>query len=306
MTATEPACAGPASDVFKTVAQQGPPRPDRRDACIVYIYPTGPLMGQRYPLSAGPVLIGRNDDCQVPNPDASVSRHHARIELRDDGRYHVTDLGSTNKTFINNTALADGALADGDYLRIGNCIYRFLASGNLEAEYHEEIYRLTVLDGLTGVPNRRYFQEFVEREVARAVRHERPLALALMDIDHFKQVNDRLGHLAGDLTLRQVAATAAAVVRRDELFARYGGEEFALVLPESDGPAAAAACERVRQAVAAHEFVFNKQPYKVTVSIGIGVLAGDGPATAAELVRRADAMLYRAKADGRNRVCAAG
>jgi diguanylate cyclase (GGDEF)-like protein len=292
--------------VFKTVAQQGPPRPDRRDACIVYIYPTGPLMGQRYLLAGDPVLIGRNDDCQVPNPDASVSRHHARIELRDDGRYHVTDLGSTNKTFINNTALADGALCDGDYLRIGNCIYRFLASGNLEAEYHEEIYRLTVLDGLTGVPNRRFFQEFVEREVARAVRHNRPLALALMDIDHFKQVNDRFGHLAGDLALRQVAATTAAVVRRDELFARYGGEEFALVLPESDGPAAAAACERVRKAVAAQEFVFNKQPYKVTVSLGVGVLAGDGPATAAELIRRADAMLYRAKANGRNRVCAAG
>src|SRR5204862_6793913 len=128
---------------------------------------------------------------------------------RADGRYHVTDLGSTNGTFVNNVPRADSPLADGDYLRIGNCIYRFLASGNLEAEYHEEIYRLTVLDGLTGVPNRRFFEEFVERQVVRAVRHKRPLALALMDIDHFKQVNDRMGHLAGDLTLRQVAAVAA-------------------------------------------------------------------------------------------------
>ena len=209
--------AGQTVDALKTVARQDPPRPEHRDACIVYIYPTGPLMGQRYRLAGGPVLVGRNDDCQVPNTDASVSRHHARVELRADGRYHVTDLGSTNGTFVNNVSRADSPLADGDYLRIGNCIYRFLASGNLEAEYHEEIYRLTVLDGLTGVPNRRYFEEFVEREVVRAVRHQRPLALALLDIDHFKQVNDRMGHLAGDLTLRQVAAVAGSVVRRDEL-----------------------------------------------------------------------------------------
>lgn len=274
----------------------------RREACIVHIYPKGPLIGRRYPLADAVVLIGRNDDCQVQNTDASVSRHHARIELRG-GSYHVTDNGSTNGTFVNNVPRTEWPLDDGDYLRIGNCIYRFLAGGNVEAEYHEEIYRLAILDGLTGVPNRRYFDEFLEREVARAVRYKRPLALALLDVDHFKQVNDRLGHVAGDLTLRQVAVAVTDTVRRDEIFARYGGEEFALLLPEADAEQAAAVCERVREAVAAQELVFSGQRYRVTVSIGIGVTAGGAEMSPAELVKAADAQMYRAKAAGRNRVC---
>jgi diguanylate cyclase (GGDEF)-like protein len=292
------------SETFKT-PEQSPVRRETRDACIVYIYPTGPLMGSRYPLGSGPVLIGRSDDCQVPNVDASVSRHHARIELRADGHYHVTDLGSTNGTFVNNVMKADSPLRDGDYLRIGNCIYRYLAGDNLEAEYHEEIYRLTVLDALTDIPNRRYFQEFLDREIARAARYRRPLSLALLDIDHFKLVNDGLGHIAGDMTLRQLVACVRGIVRRDELFARYGGEEFALVLPELDLGTAAAVCERIRQTIEGHTFVFNKQRYPVTVSIGIGVMGADEEVGPNELIRRADAMLYEAKRAGRNRVCPA-
>jgi diguanylate cyclase (GGDEF)-like protein len=303
MTTAEP--AEQSLETYKT-PQQAAPRVARREACIVYIYPTGPLMGSRYPLGADPVLIGRNDDCQVPNADPSVSRHHARLDLRDDGRYYVTDLGSTNGTFVNNVPQPEMPLADGDYLRIGNCIYRFLAGGNLEAEYHEEIYRLTVQDALTMVPNRRYFQEFVDREIARAARHRRPLALALLDIDHFKKINDGMGHLAGDLTLRQLATCVNGIIRRDELLARYGGEEFAVVLPELDLGKAITACERIRQAVEEKDFVFNKTHYRLTVSVGIGVMADEPAIPTSELVRRADVMLYEAKKAGRNRVCPAG
>ena len=114
--------------------------------------------------------------------------------------------GSTNGTFVNNATSQGGVLRDGDYLRVGNCLYRFLSGGNIEAEYHEEIYRLTVLDGLTQVHNRRYLNDFIEREVVRAAHHNRPLALVLVDIDHFKMVNDKLGHLAGDLVLRELCA----------------------------------------------------------------------------------------------------
>jgi diguanylate cyclase (GGDEF)-like protein len=290
------------SATFKT-PEQSPLRRESRDACIVYIYPTGPLMGSRYPLGAGPILIGRSDDCQVPNVDASVSRHHARIELKADGNYYVTDLGSTNGTFVNNVVKPDSPLRDGDYLRIGNCIYRYLAGDNLEAEYHEEIYRLTVLDALTEIPNRRYFQEFLDREIARAARHRRPLALALLDIDHFKAVNDEMGHIAGDMTLRQLVGCVRGIVRRDELFARYGGEEFALILPELDAAKAHAVCQRIRQTIESHKFAFNKQTYPITVSIGIGMMVEDEEIGPNELIRRADAMLYEAKRTGRNRIC---
>src|SRR5262249_43190695 len=149
------------------------------------------------------------------------------------GGVTVADLGSTNGTFLNDALVARAPLKDGDYLRVGNCIYRFLAGGNVEADYHEEIYRLTITDGLTQTHNKRYLLEFLDRELARSQRHTRPLSLVLFDIDRFKAINDELGHLAGDHVLRELAACVKAAVRREELFARYGGEEFAVVLPET-------------------------------------------------------------------------
>ena len=300
MIASEPECT--VVDTLKTPAQLSA-RVGKQDACVVYIYPTGPLMGSRFALGQTPVLFGRGELCQVQIPDASVSRVHARISPGTGGRYVVTDLGSTNGTFVNNVLKRECTLADGDYLRVGNCIFRFLAGGNVEAEYHEEIYRLTILDALTGVPNRRFFEEFTDREIVRAVRHHRPLALALLDVDHFKAINDRLGHLAGDMALRQLAACAGSIIRKDELLARYGGEEFAIVLPELDPAAARTVCERIRQTIEDHTFVVQKTSFPLRVSIGVAVMPGDRTAGVNELVRRADAMLYQAKQLGRNRIC---
>lgn len=270
------------------------------DACLVFIYPTGPQMGARYVLKHADAVIGRTEECQIHNQDGSVSRNHARLEFRGDG-YYAVDLGSTNGTFINNVLKREGKLDDGDYLRIGNCIYRFLEGGNLEAEYHEEIYRLTVQDALTGAHNRRYLMEYLDRELARAQRFDRPLALAMFDIDHFKLINDRSGHLAGDLALRELTAMLKAVVRKDELLARYGGEEFAIALPETGVEEAAIACERLRRAVAEHPFVYQSARLPVTVSVGVAVSTRHttGPE---ELIRLADEKLYEAKRGGRNRV----
>src|SRR5438876_4945591 len=177
----------------------------RRDACVVHIYPTGPGMGTRYPLTDMPVVLGRGNDCDIRINDNSVSRRHARIQPGADG-YYAIDLQSTNGTFVNDTPASMYKLNDGDYLRVGNCIYRFLAGGNVEADYHEEIYRLTIIDGLTEVYNKRYLLDFLEHELARSERHGRPLALVLFDIDRFKLLNDKLGHLGGDYTLPELAA----------------------------------------------------------------------------------------------------
>jgi diguanylate cyclase (GGDEF)-like protein len=272
------------------------------EASLVFIYPKGAEIGRRYVLGPVPTLIGRTADCQIINPHTSVSRVHAKIELLRDGRYQVTDLGSTNGTYVNNARVRSAPLADGDYLRAGNCMYRFLTGGNVEAEYHEEIYRLTVLDPLTGAYNRRYFDEAMAREVGRAERHGRPLSLALFDIDHFKAINDKMGHVAGDLTLRDFAGCVRPLVRCDEVFARYGGEEFSVILPEAPPARAAAFAERVRLAVAEHPFTFEVQAYRVTVSAGVGGTDGTGPVSAESLIERADEMLYRSKRTGRNKV----
>ena len=270
-------------------------------ACLVHIYPTGPGMGQRYGLAEEPVLIGRGADCDIRIDDHAVSRRHARIEW--DGAGHcAVDLESTNGTFVNNVAAARRPLEDGDYLRVGTHIYRFLAGGNVEAEYHEEIHRLAIIDALTEIPNKRCLLEFLGRELARARRHGRPLALLLFDIDRFKAINDGHGHLCGDYVLSELAACVRPAVRAEELFARYGGEEFAVVLPECSAEAAAATAERIRALVEGHAFRFQDKPLQVTVSVGVAVVADDEQAVPADLIGRADAKLYEAKDSGRNRV----
>jgi diguanylate cyclase (GGDEF)-like protein len=195
-------------------------------------------------------------------------------------------------------------LKDGDYLRIGNCIYRFLAGGNVEAEYHEEIYRLTIIDALTEIHNKRYLMEFLDRELARSARYHRPLTLILFDIDRFKAINDAHGHLGGDFTLRELAACVKSVVRKEELFARYGGEEFIVVLPESTLEAALCVGERLRTMVEKHSFVFEDQSFQITISLGIAAITDAASLTPVELIRLADEKLYQAKNAGRNRIVA--
>ena len=163
------------------------------------------------------------------------------------------------------------------------------------------VHRLTVLDGLTNIYNRRYLNEFLEREVARAIRHDRPLSLVLVDIDHFKTVNDRMGQLAGDLTLRELCARMQPLVGPDELLARYGGEEFALVLPEATAATARATAERVRKSIATQPFTLDDRSYRLTVSAGVAVTSG-AHSTVADLLRTADGNLQQAKLAGRNRV----
>lgn len=269
-------------------------------ACLVHIYPRGVSMGRRYHLGADPIILGRDDDCHVQVDDHTVSRQHARIVLSSEG-FRVRDLGSTNGTYTNQTRVSDALLLDGTYLQVGSSIFRFLSGSNVEASYHEEIYRATIIDALTGTYNRRYFTDFLEREVARSRRHHRPLSLVLIDIDHFKNINDTWGHLCGDYTLRELTNVIRQEIRRDELLARFGGEEFSVTLPEADAPRAVQMAERIRAIVEQHRFHFEEHEYSLTVSLGIACI-GTETVTFEHLIEEADHKLYEAKADGRNRV----
>ena len=273
-----------------------------RDACLVHIYPSGPSMGKRYPLSAtSPVVIGRGADCAIHLDDHSVSRKHARVEPTTYG-YLAEDLASCNGTFVNDSPVNRHVLHDGDYLRVGNCIYRFLAGGNIEAEYHEEIYRLAIIDGLTDIPNKRYLLEFLARELSRSIRYKRPISLIMFDIDRFKTINDDRGHLCGDYVLRELASRLKTIVRAEELLARYGGEEFAVVLPECPREEALRVGERIRALVEATPFRFDDVPIVITVSVGVACVTGGEEVTPDGLTERADTRLFEAKRAGRNRV----
>ncbi len=274
------------------------------DACLVHIYPSGPAMGRRYALGKNTWLLGRGEDCDIRVNENSVSRKHAKIDPTPTG-YVVNDLGSTNGTFVNDVVTGGNyLLRDGDYLRVGNCIYRYLGGGNIESEYHEEIYRLTIMDGLTQIHNQRYLLDFLERELARSSRHQRPLSVLMIDLDHFKSINDENGHLCGDFVLRELSERIRHGVRREDLFARYGGEEFTMVLVETQPEQAIEVAERLRLTVADTPFVFDSKSVQATISIGVATTQGERTFTPLDILHQADELLYAAKRNGRNQVVA--
>jgi len=169
---------------------------------------------------------------------------------------------------------------------------------------NEQLRQLSFHDALTGLHNRRYFDEFVEREFKRAQRNRNDLALIMIDIDHFKSYNDRFGHQAGDECLRQITATFALVIHRShDLVARYGGEEFAVVLPETNTKGALAVAENLRSRVADLKIPHPDSPFGyVTISEGVASLIPASDSYASQLIEAADAALYHSKRAGRNRV----
>jgi len=266
--------------------------------CLVVLY--GGSIGKKYDLTPGVTTLGRDPLATIVLDADSVSRSHARIEVVANDTC-VVDLGSTNGTFVNDVQVDRQALRSGDLVKVGDIIFKFLAGHNVEAAYHEEIYRMTIRDGLTSIANVRYLNEFLEREFARSRRHGRELAVILFDIDHFKRINDSLGHLTGDYVLREMARIVDSRVRRDELFARYGGEEFCLVLPETTPEGSLGYAEIVRKVVEGHRFLFDGATIPVTISLGVAVFTPE-MTRPVDIIRAADAALYRAKNNGRNRV----
>jgi diguanylate cyclase (GGDEF)-like protein len=173
--------------------------------------------------------------------------------------------------------------------------------GNIEASYHEEIYRMMTFDGLTQIYNKRYFHETLEREISRSRRYSRELGLVLFDIDHFKQKNDTFGHLAGDAILKDLSGVVRAKLRREDVFARVGGEEFGILTPEVGMKGAREVAEKVRVVVEQTTFRFEKHVMPTTISLGVAVWLKEEDGAEA-LYKRADGALYKAKQGGRNRV----
>lgn len=283
-----------------TKVQAVKPRSDAGEACLVLIYPPGPDMGKRFALTRNEVVLGRGSDCDIQVDRDSVSRRHARV-FRATDQWMVEDLQSTNGSYVNDVPVQNSLLRDADFLKIGAAIFKFLSGQGVEASYHEEIYRMTIVDGLTGAHNKRYFLEFLEREIARCARYRRPLSLLMLDIDHFKAINDQHGHLTGDFVLRELSRRLLGRVRREELLARYGGEEFAAVLPETDLSGARIFAEQVRRLVADAPFEYEGDRFAVSISVGLATVEGEDVDPMA-FIKRADDNLYRAKRDGRNRV----
>ena len=272
------------------------------DACLVNLHPPGPDIGRRIPLVNSQYIVGRDSDAGLVVSRSSVSRSHARLFVDDDGNWWVEDLNSTNGTFVNESRIRAQQLNDSDQVRFGDAIYKFLAGSNIESAYHEAIHNMAIQDGMTGIHNKRFFMEFLEREIAVASRHGHPLTLVMFDVDHFKKVNDGFGHLAGDAVLKDLSQRIRPRIRREDLFARYGGEEFACVLPSTALAGGIVFAEHLRTLIEERPTSFEDKMIPFTISLGVTTLHRESGIGPAELIKRADDNLYAAKRGGRNRV----
>jgi len=184
---------------------------------------------------------------------------------------------------------------------IGNALetYRLRKESDVA---QKKLAEMATRDQLTGLYNRRYFMEALEREVARAERYEPDLVLCMMDLDHFKRINDTYGHPAGDMVLSEIGSKLKECIRESDLICRYGGEEFAVILPNTQPEKARIVCERFRELVAGHKFIHNPSEFHITLSIGIASYDRGTDQSPLEFIDAADQALYQAKSAGRNRV----
>ena len=281
---------------------QGPKRP-----CLVVI--AGAHLGEIFPVE-GELIIGRDVDVSLRlAEDEGVSRRHARVTPVADGAL-LADLGSQNGTYVDGERIQERVLKEGMKIRIGQTtVLKFARYDAVEETMQRQLLESALRDGMTRAFNRRYFVQRLQAEVRFAERHAQPLALLMIDIDHFKQLNDTHGHMAGDDVLRGIVDVFAKTLRAEDVLARYGGEEFAVLVRGIGRDNAHTLAERLRRVV--EELELKKDdgtPLPVTVSIGVSVYpienAGDLPSeqTGQKLIELADAALYRAKNNGRNRV----
>jgi len=262
--------------------------------------------GRPIPVREGTWTIGRGPTCDVSLQGRGLSRTHLRVENTPENGVVVSDAASTNGVFVNGERVERRALRDRDMLQLGpETVLRFGYAPACDMELRVRQYEHSIVDDLTGVHNRRYLMGTLEHEVAFATRHRQPMCLMLADIDHFKQVNDNLGHAAGDAVIKQLAERIADSLRGEDMFARVGGEEFAVLTRGTSVDNARESAERIRTLVEARPFCWKEQTIACTISVGGAMLDTETTPDVGQIFKRADENLYRAKREGRNRVVVA-
>jgi two-component system cell cycle response regulator len=275
------------------------PKLEPGKACLIVI--RGRSVGHLLELQKLPSVVGRAPDVELMIDDVAVSRRHAQIEKGAEG-FAVQDLGSTNGLFVNGLRVQRQLLHDGDRIQVGTTtILKFCFQDELEASFQKTLYDSATRDSLTGLYNRRFFLDTLDIDFAYSFRNETALSLLLLDLDHFKEINDSFGHSAGDSVLRQTSGLIQKGLRTEDVAARHGGEEFAVLLRYTDAPAAYAIAERIRQSIEEHRFEHEARVMRVTASIGLASLEARCYRSWQGLIEAADSFLYRAKEQGRNR-----
>ena len=284
-----------------------------RDLRPALVFLNGDLLAVPIPLERESVILGRALEADVRVNDSKISRRHAVINHVYDAEtettsYRLTDLHSRNGTFLNGERIGSEILQNGDKISVGEQILRFELFDEIDREYQRQIRRLVSHDDLTGLLSSRSFFSELRRETAQAAAETRKFCVLMMDIDHFKKVNDTYGHLTGSKTLEEIGVCITGSLRSGDVAARFGGEEFAAFLLDAELAQALIAAERIRSEIENYDFTVIRQgksaaeTHRITISLGAACFPEDS-SDPIELVEMADSALYRAKREGRNRVC---
>jgi two-component system cell cycle response regulator len=268
----------------------------------------GPRPGEMLTVDGTHAVFGRGGEADIRVPDPSLSRMHARFD-REGDTVAVTDMDSRNGTFVEGNLISDRTrLNNGDQITLGNVVLRFAIEDASDVKASRQLYEAAVRDYLTGMHNRGYFDDRLVAEFAYAKRHASPLAALLVDLDHFKSVNDTYGHPMGDAVLKSTGERIMQTVRAEDVAARYGGEEFVVLARGTDVQGGQILGQRLRTRIQLAEFTVPQGVLRVTASIGLAVLTKDGGGyrSASELIAAADEALYAAKKNGRNQVVVHG
>ncbi|MFN8610150.1 MAG: GGDEF domain-containing protein [Vulcanimicrobiota bacterium] len=262
----------------------------------------GNQAGQVYQIQQSSLNLGRAPECDWQILDSSVSGLHARLQITAEGA-ELQDLQSTNGTFLEGESCSQPRLMKpGDIFCLGHAIhFRFSMLTQREIGLAQALYQNATRDGLTGLLNRPSFFAHAEQEMAMFLRSGKSFGFLLMDLDHFKRVNDTFGHPTGDELLRQVAQVLRTDLRLEDVLGRYGGEEFCCLVRAADALTTMEVAERLRRVVGqvGIEVPGKESPYRPTISIGLSCPRSQE--TLSQLVDRADQALYEAKESGRNR-----
>jgi diguanylate cyclase (GGDEF)-like protein len=278
-----------------------PPHQNPKRDRPYFIVLAGSNLGRMFRVETTENILGRSKMASIRLEDDGISRKHAKVELRGTEIW-IEDLKSQNGTFINGDRIKAHALQDGDKVQVGaTTILKFTYHDDLDEDFARVMYDAALHDGLTKAYNKRYFMDRLVIEVAYARRHRTPLTLVMIDIDHFKRVNDSFGHLAGDALLARLSSVIQGQLRQEDVFARYGGEEFAILSRGVSLRDASVLAERLRLSVEGVRVDHGSHTIAVTISLGVAAFlesALDGPT---RLIADADAALFDAKREGRNR-----
>lgn len=252
-------------------------------------------------IAATPFIFGRDPTSNMIISDDSASRKHAKLEHQGDC-WVITDLGSTNGTWVNGTQIASQMLVSGDSFRVGRWTYKFFDQQNIEAKYHESVYEMMTQDKLTGAWNKRYLNDILKREISQHKRTGLPICLLMIDIDYFKSINDENGHHVGDEVLQEFGQRVRESIRDSDVFCRFGGDEFSVLMVNTDRDSASVASARILEVVTTTPFSTSAGQLNVTISCGFAECSVENSVSSEELLELADKQLYEAKQAGRSRV----